>query len=135
MRVSLVPEAPPAHRAYVRVRDGFVPDAEAPGADARRGRGGSSRGGSSRPARRAPAKGARGRAQQQPVQDAAADAPVSAGGRSLASLIRTAPQAAKRRKNRVRKGNPKSAKALRGTQRKAPIAKGQKPGTGVRGRK
>jgi ATP-dependent RNA helicase RhlE len=135
MRVSLVPEAPPAHRAYMRVRDGFVPDAEEPGADARRGRGGSSRGGSSRPARRAPAKGARGRAQQQPVRDAAADVPVSAGGRSLASLIRTAPQAAKRRKNRVRKGNPKSAKALRGTQRKAPIAKGQKPGTGVRGRK
>jgi hypothetical protein len=59
--------------------------------------------------------------------------PTTASGKTLATMIRNAPRAVRKRKDRERRGGGKSAKALRGTQRKAPIAKGQKPGTGVRG--
>jgi hypothetical protein len=47
-------------------------------------------------------------------------------------MIKNAPAAVKRKKNRVRQGSKAKAKAsLRGSQRKAPIAKGQRPGGGV----
>jgi hypothetical protein len=53
--------------------------------------------------------------------------------RSLADMIRGAPAALKRRKRRVQQGSAAGRAAVgRGSQRKAPIAKGQKPGGGVR---
>jgi ATP-dependent RNA helicase RhlE len=138
MRVQLAPEPAPAHRAYMRVRDGFMPDSE----DGPAGRG----------MRRPGAPGARGPAARKPAAAAQRPRPTSApkrpaatadageatgaeatpGGRSLASMIRNAPRAVKKRKDRQRKGASKGGASLRGTQRKAPIAKGQKPGGGVR---
>ncbi len=138
MRVQLAPEPAPAHRAYMRVRDGFMPDSE----DGPAGRG----------MRRPGAQGARGPAARKPAAapkrprptsapkrpaatadaGAATGAEATPGGRSLASMIRNAPRAVKKRKDRQRKGASKGGASLRGTQRKAPIAKGQKPGGGVR---
>ena len=55
-------------------------------------------------------------------------------GRSLASMIMHAPAAARRNKKRIQKGPAKQKRTAnqRGTQRKAPITKGQKPGGGVK---
>jgi hypothetical protein len=50
-------------------------------------------------------------------------------------MIRGAPAALKRRKRRVQQGSAAGRAAVgRGSQRKAPIGKGQKPGGGVRPR-
>ena len=74
-----------------------------------------------------------GHARAGSADEAVVAPPTTASGKTLATMIRNAPRAVRKRKDRERRGGGKSAKALRGTQRKAPIAKGQKPGTGVRG--
>lgn len=147
MRVKLVPEAAPAHGAYMRMRDGFAPDREDPlpkqgrgahGAHGARGVRGGARGAHgakpSRPAR--PGAAARPATRRDGVSGNAmrdeAEGTVRPPARSLASMIKNAPAAVKRKKNRVRQGSKAKAKAsLRGSQRKAPIAKGQRPGGGV----
>lgn len=117
MRVRLEPERPAPHAAYLRKGDRVAPDAErAP--EVRAGR-------AARPARTDRTAKATGEGAEAVVP----------GGRSLASMIRNAPAAVRRKQTRVKQGNKPKAKAaasLRGTQRKAPIAKGQRPGGGVK---
>jgi ATP-dependent RNA helicase RhlE len=134
MRVKLVPEAAPAHGAYMRMRDGFAPDREDPLPKMGRGARGAHGAKPSRPAR--PGATARPAARRDGVSGKAvrddAEGTVRPPARSLASMIKNAPAAVKRKKNRVRQGSKAKAKAsLRGSQRKAPIAKGQRPGGGV----
>jgi ATP-dependent RNA helicase RhlE len=134
MRVKLVPEAAPAHGAYMRMRDGFAPDREDPLPKMGRGARGAHGAKPSRPARPGattrPATRRDGASGKATHDDAEGTARPPA--RSLASMIKNAPAAVKRKKNRVRQGSKAKAKAsLRGSQRKAPIAKGQRPGGGV----
>jgi ATP-dependent RNA helicase RhlE len=111
MRVDLTPERAPSHAAYLRTRDGFAPDAEDAGPrEVRAGK---------------PTKTRRAKS--------GTPEPKVPGGRTLASMIRNAPVAVKRKKDRLRQGAKTTTVANpRGQQRRAPIAKGQRPGGGVR---
>jgi ATP-dependent RNA helicase RhlE len=136
MRVELVPERAPSHAAYLRTRDGIAPDTEGTvtrGAHgASRGPGARGRAGAPKAQLRSKPGAARraGAAERAAQGEAAAPVP---GGRSLASMIRNAPVAVKRKKNRLRRGaKAGNAASLRGSQRRAPIAKGQRPGGGAR---
>ena len=185
-RVKLMPKKLPAYAAYMRMRDGAVPDREVemttggprsagsrtagprvvgprtPSARPVSGRTTDARSTGARPtgaggatARPAPARaasvrptGARsGGARIAGRTDRPArrvDRPLTVGGstdpnapvapgRSLAAMIRNAPAALKRKEKRIHKGDkPKDQAHKRGKQRKAPIAKGQKPGGGVK---
>jgi superfamily II DNA/RNA helicase len=141
MRVKLVAERPPAHGAYMRTRDGFAPDTES---DPRTMRGATRKAHGQRASRsgngaRTAASGARSMGQR-PAPAAASraragdEAPTTPSGRSLADLIRNAPKAVRKKRKRLQQGGgkAKAASNLRGKQRKAPIAKGQRPGGGVR---
>ena len=180
-RVKLMPKKPPAYAAYMRMRDGAVPDREvemstggprsagsrtagpriagprAPIARPTGARPTGARPTGDRPTGARPstiraattrATGARSggvriagrtdrptRRVDRPLTIGGStdpNAPVPAG-RSLAAMIRNAPAALKRKEKRVQKGDkPKNQAHKRGKQRKAPIAKGQKPGGGVK---
>jgi superfamily II DNA/RNA helicase len=123
MRVRLEATEAPRHQDYLRPQDRLAPDAE--GEDARPGQRSkrSNRGGAVRKStKRGHVRGAVAKPEQ-------AEKPE----RSLADMIRGAPAALKRRKRRVQQGSAAGRAAVgRGSQRKAPIAKGQKPGGGVR---
>ena len=146
MRVELTPEKAPPHAAYLRTRDGFAPDTEGalpgrPGGTSRQHAGRKPAGHASRREAAGPGRGmpmakagprTGGQAPRGGRSDGAPE-PAVPGGRSLASMIRNAPMAVKRKKNRVRQGAKAGGVAnLRGTQRRSPIAKGQRPGGGVR---
>jgi ATP-dependent RNA helicase RhlE len=128
MRVRLEATEAPRHQDYLRPQDRLAPDAE--GEDARPGRrtkrsdrGGAARTGAVRTG------AARGKVRGAVAKPGQAEKPE----RSLADMIRGAPAALKRRKRRVQQGSAAGRAAVgRGSQRKAPIAKGQKPGGGVR---
>ena len=135
-RARVEPSAPPRHQDYLRPQDRLAPDAE--GEDARPGaRGHGARGGRTGPSRGVHAKakaqrtGAKRTSRGGAVSPRRDDEPTPE--RTLADMIRRAPAALKRRKRREQQGPAAARGALgRGTQRKAPIAKGQKPGGGVR---
>jgi hypothetical protein len=135
MRVRLEPSAPPPHDAYLRPQDRLVPDAEdVRPASGGKGRGVRARAGSPRgtsPGRKPRRTGGSASGRSKPKAAPAPEAPKS-GGRTLAQLIKGAPKAVKRAKQRARKGSVPLTSSGRGTARKQPIAKGQRPGGGVR---
>jgi len=135
MRVRLERSAPPVHDAYLRPQDRLVPDAEDDGAAVSgTGRVGRGSGGAAARARTVSKTGrssGRKPGRTKPKTATAADAPKT-GTRTLAQLIKGAPKAVKRAKQRARKGSTPLTSSGRGTARKQPIAKGQRPGGGVR---
>ncbi len=148
-RVRLEATEAPRHQDYLRPQDRLVPDVEGedarPGARGRSGRTGARAGMKRGPSRSARTTGAPGTAPTRPAKSGRATRAVRgevAPGteprkpeRSLADMIRCAPAALKRRKRRVQQGSAAGRAAVgRGSQRKAPIGKGQKPGGGVRPR-
>jgi ATP-dependent RNA helicase RhlE len=123
MRVRLEATEAPRHQDYLRPQDRLAPDAEGEGIRPGKRGSRSDRGGAGRTGTK------RGHARGAAAKPAQAEKPE----RSLADMIRGAPAALKRRKRRVQQGSAAGRAAVgRGSQRKAPIAKGQKPGGGVR---